>query len=112
MCEDISMDFATCLLKSQDITIIFLVVRRLSKHYHLGPLNTHFISWKVATLFLLMVKLHGFSRTIVSDKDFVFISLFWKELFRLRGTRLTLSNVYHSQSNGQMEVLNCFVQLY
>jgi hypothetical protein len=44
----------------------------------------------------------------VCDKDKVFTSLFWIELFRLLQTELKLSPAYHSQTDDQTErVIQC-----
>lgn len=53
-----------------------------------------------------IVRLHGFPTTIISDRDKVFMSLFWHELFHLHMTSLRQSTSYHPQKNGQTEVVN------
>ena len=59
-----------------------------------------------------MFKLHGIPSTIVSDRDPVFTSLFWKELMKLQGVSLAISSAYHPQSDGQTEVVNKSLKHY
>lgn len=74
-------------------------------------LSHPYIAQEVAKVFFGSVfKLHGFPKTIVSDKDPIFLSSFWKELFSLQGTSLNFSLVYHPQSDGQTEVVNKVVE--
>lgn len=56
---------------------------------------------EIAELFTKeVVKLHGFPTSIVSDRDKLFIGLFWKELFRRDGTQLKMSTIYYLQTDG------------
>ncbi|XP_068667672.1 uncharacterized protein [Aristolochia californica] len=58
----------------------------------------------VAQTFLeYIVRLHGIPESIVSDRDTVFTSTFWRELLRLSGTQLKFSFTYHPQTDGQTE---------
>lgn len=105
--EDISMDFITNLPASSNKTVIWVVVDRLTKYAHFIALPTHFTTSYLASMFLSEIhRLHGTLKTIVSDRDRIFISKFWKELFKSLGTTLAFSSSYHPQTDGQTEVLN------
>ncbi|MCH95883.1 protein FAR1-RELATED SEQUENCE 5-like [Trifolium medium] len=98
--EDISMYFVTGLPQSNGYSVILVVVDRFSKAVHLGALPAQFTAYKVAELFINMVcKIHGFPRSIVSDRDPIFISKFWADLFKFSGTLLRMSSSYHPQTN-------------
>jgi len=73
-----------------------VIVDRFSKGLHLGMLPPHHTAYTVAMLFMEIAgKLHGMPRSIISDRDPLFVSKFWKELFTMSGTRLRLSSAYH-----------------
>jgi len=48
----------------------------------------------------------------VSDRDPVFTSTFWSELFHLSGSKLLLSSAFHPQTDGQSEVTNKIIVMY
>ncbi|CAL9217962.1 unnamed protein product [Arabidopsis halleri] len=112
--EDLSMDFIDGLQPSDKHTSIMVVVDHLSKSAHLIPLSHPYTSKSVAAKFVeyVVMKLHGLPKTIVSDRDPVFTSAFWRELWKLSGTKLCMSSAYHPQSDGQMEVINRCVEQF
>lgn len=66
----------------------------------------------------VVYRLHGMPESIISDRDKIFTSHLWQELFKLSGTQLMMSSSYHTQTDGQTERVNqclktflrCFVQ--
>lgn len=103
------MDFITGLPPFNGYTVILVVVDRFSKEVHLRALPTNFTAYKVADLFVSMVcKHHGLPKSIMSDRDLIFISCFWSDLFIL----LCMSSSYYPHTDGQTKVMNCTIEQY
>jgi hypothetical protein len=101
----VSMDLITALPRTRsgyDAIVVF--VCRLTKMKHYVAAVTAVTAPKLAALFVReVVRLHGVPERILSDRDPRFVAHFWKELWRLLGTLLTMSTAYHPQSDGQTE---------
>lgn len=109
----ITMDFITGMPKSDGFEVILVVVDRLTKYSHFIPLKHPYTAFTMANLFLdNVVKLHGVPLSIVSDRDAVFTSKFWKQLFKAVGTTLSYSSAYHPQTDGQSERVNQCLEQY
>lgn len=110
---DISMDFIDGLPKSFGKSVILVVVDRLTKAAHFMALSHPYTAATVAQAFLDTVfRLHGLPQSIVSDRDSVFLSDFWRESLTLQGVALNYSSAYHPQSEGQTEVVNKCLENY
>jgi len=84
-----------------------VVVDRFSKYAHFIPLSHPFSAPQVAQAFFDNIyRLHGLPTHIISDRDKIFTSLFWRELFRLSHTTLAMSSAYHPQTDDQTERVN------
>ena len=68
---------------------------------------------EVASLFLQhVVRPHGLPYTLVSDRDPVFTSHFWRRLLELCSIRANRSTAFHPQTDGQTERLNSVLEQY
>lgn len=106
------MDFVVGLPLGKGKSVI-MVVDRQSKYAHFIALSHPYTAASIAQEFVLNIfKLHGMPKTIVSDRDYVFLSTFWREFFKLHGSKLCMSSGYHPHSDGQNEVVNRCLKTY
>ena len=111
--QDISLDLITQLPRSDQFDAILVIVDRFSKMAHFFPTTTTVDAPTLARIFQDgIVRLHGFPRSIVSDRDPRFLSSFWRELFELAGTTLRFSTANHPQTDGQTERTNRTLEQY
>lgn len=107
------MDFITWLPKSQGKEVILVVVDRLTKYCHFMGLIHPYGASTVAQIFInQLIGYTAFSSSIASDRDAVFVSTLWQELFKQLGVTLCHSSSYHPQTNGQTEVVNRCIKSY
>ena len=77
------------------------------------PLSHPYTAASVAKAFFDgIVKLHGLPESIVSDRDPVFTSHLWRDLFKMTGVKQRLSTAFHPQTDGQLEVVNRTIGMY
>lgn len=107
------MDFITWLPKIRDKHYIYVVVDMLTKFTHFFAISVDYSAKEVAELFFKEVfRLHGLPKNIVSDRHTKCICVFWQELFRLMGTKLTPGTSYHPQIHGQTKSVNKWIEGY
>jgi len=90
------MDFVEGLPKVHGKSVILKVVNRFSKYAHFIALSHPYTASSVARAFFDgTVRLHGFPTSIVSDRDPIFTSHMWHDLFKLAGVQLRFSITFH-----------------
>ncbi|KAF7811918.1 Transposon Ty3-G Gag-Pol polyprotein [Senna tora] len=111
--NEVTMDFITNLPASSGFSAIMVVVDKFTKVAHFAALKSGYTASKVAARFVeVVVKLHGFPGRIISDRDSIFLSQFWKNLMAFSGTKLAYSTAYHPETDGQTEVVNRCLEQY
>ncbi|GJS89991.1 putative reverse transcriptase domain-containing protein [Tanacetum coccineum] len=103
--DNITMDFITKLPKSsQGFDTIWVIVDRLTKSAHFLPIKENDPLYKLARLYLnRIVARHRIPVSIICDRDRRFTSNFWKSFQKALGTDISMSTVYHLETNGQSE---------
>jgi hypothetical protein len=99
--DDISMNFVEGFPRVNSKMVILTVVDRFSKYAHFIALGHPYTATSIARAFFNdIVPLHGIPSSIVSDRDPIFTSKFWTELFMMTDVKLHLSSAFHPQSDG------------
>lgn len=108
------MEFIEGLPKSKGMDVILVVVDRLTKYAHYLPMSHPYSVKQVAQLFMDNIyKLDGPPEVIVSDRDHIFTSKLWQEIFTALKVKLYFSSAYHPECNGQTErVKQCLEQYF
>ena len=79
-----------------------MIVDQLTKSVHFLAIRNNFSLDKLAKLYISeIIKLHGVSISIVSDRDPRFTSRFWPKLQKAMGTTLHFSAAFQPHTNGQ-----------
>jgi hypothetical protein len=110
--DDISMDFIVGLpLTPRKDDSIWVIVDRLTKTAHFIPVHSTYSAECHAEIYIdLVVRLHGFPKTILSDRGTQFVARFWAQVRESLGTKLIHSSSYHPLTDGQTERVNQVVE--
>lgn len=111
--EHLAIDFISGLPKSKGRDSILVVIDRYTKFAQFFALTHPYDATIISQVFLNNVcKLHELPSSYVSDRDPIFLSTFWRELFKSLQVQLKPSTAYHPQTDGQSEKLNKCVEAY
>lgn len=109
----VTMDFIEGLPTSGHANCIMVVVDKFTRYAHFIPLHHPFNAATVAIAYLDNVfKLHSLPKVMISDRDPIFTSRFWQELFNRVGNELRMSSAYHPETDGQSERVNQCLEIY
>ena len=101
--KNIIINFVTELSLSEDYNVICMIIYHLIKehHYVLCYWRDEDISVEETVWIMLwnVYWLHDLSNSIISDKDFQFISIMWKSVCKRLKITASLFIVYHSEIN-------------
>ncbi|KAM9954694.1 hypothetical protein ACTFIW_003294 [Dictyostelium discoideum] len=112
--RDISIDFlslpkTTYALNGFTVEVdqVCVIVCRLSKMVHIVPCHKTIDAQHTAQLLLNHVfRLHGYPRTIVSDRDPRFLSDIWGRWAKMMDSKLKMTVAHRAQADGQTERMN------
>ena len=111
--SEVTMDFITRLPYSQDqatgvsYDAILVMVDKLTKYAHFVLTKQSINTEQLAHLVLdRLVRYHGLLEAILTDRDKLFTSAYWKTLLNAIGIKRKLSTAFHPQTDGQTERAN------
>ncbi|KAL0462686.1 UNVERIFIED_CONTAM: Transposon Tf2-11 polyprotein [Sesamum latifolium] len=106
MRDDVETYVRTCLICQQD------KADHQKKASLLQPLPIPTRPWESVSMDYISGLPKGLPKDIVSDRDSRFIGIFWTELFKILGSKLSMSSSYHPQSDGQTGRFNSMLEEY
>ena len=105
--EQVTLDLITGLPESDGYDACVVFVDRLSKMVHYAPCRKTINAPGMARLFIRdVVRLHGWPKVVISDRDPRFDADFWRSVLKGSGTQLRMSTAYHPETDGQTERAN------
>jgi RNase H-like domain found in reverse transcriptase/Integrase zinc binding domain/Reverse transcriptase (RNA-dependent DNA polymerase) len=106
-CESVAMDFIGPLPTDEGHDCILTISDRLGADVRIIPTSIHLTAPQLAVIFFdHWYCENGLPLEIVSDRDKLFMSAFWKHLNIITGIKSKASSSYHPQTNGTSERTN------
>jgi len=108
--DSITIDFIRPLPEDEGKNCIITFTDHLGSNIRIIATCTNITAEDLATLFFNeWYCKNSLPADIVSDRDELFISRFWKVLHQLMGVKLKMSTVYHPETDGTSECTNKMV---
>ena len=105
--DSVAIDFIGPLPKDGEFDSIITFTDRLNSDIQIVPSSINLSAEKLADLFFdKWYCENGLPLEIISDRDKLFISKFWKHLHALTGVKIKMSTAYHPETDGASERSN------
>jgi hypothetical protein len=106
-CTSIAMDFIGPLPLDEGYDSILTITDRLGSDLQIIPTTTTITAEQLADIFFNRWYCeNGLPDDIISDRDKLFMSKFWRALLKLTGVKLKASTAYHPETDGASERSN------
>lgn len=111
--DSVAMDFIGPLPLDEGFDCILSMTDRLGSNVRIIPTRMNITAEDLALMFFNHWYCeNGLPNDIVSDRDKLFLSKFWRALHKLTGIKLKLSSAYHLQTDGSSECTNKTINQY
>ena len=105
--DSVAIDFIGPLPKDGDFDCIVTFTDRLGSDIQIVPTSVNLTAERLADLFFdKWYCENGLPLEIISDRDKLFMSSFWKSLHLLTGVKVKMSTSYHPETDGSSERSN------
>ena len=105
--DSVAIDFIGPLPTDHGFDTIITFTDRLNSDIQIVPSTTNLSAEQLADIFFdRWYCENGLPLEIISDRDKLFISKFWKHLHKLTGVKIKMSTSYHPQTDGTSERSN------
>jgi hypothetical protein len=105
--DSVCLDFVGPLPEDEGFNCILTLTDRLGSDICLIPTRTDVSAAQLASIFFNEWYCeNGLPLELISDRDKLFVSKFWKALHTLTGVHLKMSTAYHPQTDGASERTN------
>ena len=105
--DELALDFVGPLPESGGFDMILGMTDRLTNYTKLEPVHSTATAEDIAdVVYRSWCRQFGMPKAITSDRDKLFTSKFWKELFKKSKVQLRMSTAYHPETDGASERSN------
>jgi hypothetical protein len=105
--DSVCLDFVGPLPKDEGYNCILTITDQLGSDIRLIPTRTDITMPNLALVFFKEWYCeNGLPLELISDRDKLFVSKFWKALHKLTGVHIKMSTAYHPQTDGTSERTN------